>query len=129
MRTVQSLLLDARQVLHSAELSRPDWTWAEVISARLVGGPNTRRLVGDLGWREWSVRFVEVDRGVRRTLAQHGKTLETGISGVFLVRLGLHHRFGFQAELFDVMPETVGSAAEVASSFPTAAIRRFPSGT
>lgn len=109
-RTAESLLRSAQSALHDAELTRPDWTWAAIHSARLVGGPMNRRTVGVLGWDQWRANFVEVDRGVRQTLAQNGMGLEPGLSAVFLARVVVNRRFGFQVELFDVLVETIGSA-------------------
>lgn len=106
-RTAESLLRAAQRALHDAELTRPDWTWAAIHSARLVGGPMNRRTVGVLGWDQWQANFVEVDRGVRQTLAQHGLTLKAGLSAVFLARAVVNRRFGFQVELFDVLAETI----------------------
>lgn len=112
-RTVQSLLQSAQRALHEADLTRPEWTWAEIHSARLVGGPTTRRIVGDLGWHQWRVSFVEVDRGVRQTLVQHGMSFEAGMSALFLARVVVNRRFGFQVELFDVLVESIGTAPSV----------------
>lgn len=110
-RTAESLLRSAQRALHDAELTRPDWTWAAIHSARLVGGPMNRRTVGTLGWDQWRANFVEVDRGVRQTLAQHGMGLEPGLSAVFLARVVVSRRFGFQVELFDVLVETIDTSS------------------
>lgn len=110
-RTAESLLRAAQRALHDAELTRPDWTWAAIHSARLVGGPMNRRTVGVLGWDQWQVNFVEVDRGVRQTLAQRGFALQAGLSAVFLARAVVNRRFGFQVELFDVLVETIDTAS------------------
>ena len=110
-RTAESLLRAAQRALHDAELTRPDWTWAAIHSARSVGGPISRRTVGVLGWDQWQANFVEVDRGVRETLAQHGFTLQAGLSAVFLARAVVNRRFGFQVELFDVLVETIDTAS------------------
>ena len=107
--TAESLLRAAQRALHDAELTRPDWTWAAIHSARLVGGPMNRRTVGVLGWDQWQANFVEVDRGVRQTLAQHGFTLQVGLSAVFLARAVVNRKFGFQVELFDVLAESIVS--------------------
>ena len=112
-RTAESLLRAAQRALHDAELTRPDWTWAAIHSARLVGGPMNRRTVGVLGWDQWQANFVEVDRGVRQTLAQHGFTLKAGLSAVFLARAVVSRRFGFQVELFDVLVETIDMASSL----------------
>ena len=109
-RTAESMLRSAQRALHDAELTRPDWTWAAIHSARLVGGPMNRRTVGTLGWDQWQANFVEVDRGVRQTLAQHGFCLQAGLSAVFLARVAVNRRFGFQVELFDVLVETIETA-------------------
>jgi hypothetical protein len=69
--------------------------------------------VGVLSWDEWRANFVEVDRGVRQTLAQHGFTLEAGLSAVFLARVVVNRRFGFQVELFDVLVETIDTASSI----------------
>lgn len=112
-RTVETLLQSAQRALHESDLTRPEWTWAEIHSARLVCGPTTRRIVGELGWRQWRVNFVEVDRGVRQTLGQHGIGFEAGMSAVFLTRVVVSRRFGFQVELFDVLVESIGTAPSV----------------
>lgn len=105
-RTIQSLMVDAQEALNNAGLTRPEWTQADVISAKLVGNTRTR-LVGELGWRSARVRFVVVDRSLLWKLPQQGQPWRAGISGWFLLRVALHRRYGFQVEIFDVLVESL----------------------
>jgi exodeoxyribonuclease VII large subunit len=114
-RTVQSLLSDGQSALHEAELTRPDWTLADVISARVVGKVR-KRIVGELGWRSSRVDFVAVDRSLTWKLAQAGHPWRAGLSGWFLIRLTIHPRFGFQAEVLDVLVESLTTSTSVERS-------------
>ena len=109
-RTLQSLLEDARAALDDAGLAELDWTEADVVAARRT---HSGLVVGELGWRAHQVRFACVDRSVNYKLEQHGHPWQAGLSGSFAIRLVIHPRFGFQAEVYDVLPETLGSATSV----------------
>lgn len=98
-RTLRMVLDDAREALDRAGLTEPAWTMAEVRSARTT---RTDLIVGDLGQGDQSVRFAAVDRSLSYRLAQHGASWRPGLSGVFWIRLVIHPRFGFQAEIHDV---------------------------
>lgn len=111
-RTVQTLLVDAQQALASAGLSGLDWTQADIVSARTTRGGT---VVGELGWRSSRVHFACRERSVGRLLREHGARWEPGLSGLFAIRLVIHRRFGFQAEVFDVLPESLGQAANAAA--------------
>ena len=109
-RTLQSLLEDARTALDDAGLAELDWTAADVIAARWT---HSGIVVGELGWRSQRVRFACVDRSVNYKLDQHGMPWQAGLSGSFAVRLVIHPRFGFQAEVYDVVTESLGHATSV----------------
>lgn len=109
-RTLQALVEDARTALLDAGLSDLDWTLADVVSARRT---KTGLVVGELGWRARRVRFACVDRSVTTKLEQHGTPWRPGLSGSFAIRLVIHPRFGFQAEIYDVLTETLGEATSV----------------
>jgi len=109
-RTLQSLLDDARVALDDAGLAELDWTAADVVAARRT---HSGMVVGELGWRAQRVRFVCVDRSVNYKLDQHGMPWQAGLSGSFAVRLVIHPRFGFQAEVYDVLTESLGRATSV----------------
>ena len=98
-RTVQTLLEDARDALVLAGLDELEWTLAEVMSASRT---RTGIVVGDLRWRSQKLRFAAVDRSIDYRLAQHGAAWQPGLSGAFWVRLVIHRRYGFQAEIHDV---------------------------
>lgn len=104
-RTLQSLLKDARDALAHAGLTELEWTLAEVVSAERPG--KGELVVGDLGWGSERVRYACVDRSVPYRLAQHGAELEPGLRAAFDVRLVIHRRFGFQAEIHDVDVATI----------------------
>lgn len=105
-RTVESLVGDARAALNDAGLTQPEWTLADVVSARVVGAVR-KRIVGELGWGSAAIRFVVVDRSLMWKLPQAGLPWRAGLSGWFLIRLGIDPRFGFQAEVFDVLVESL----------------------
>ena len=109
-RTLQSLLEDARTALDNAGLAELDWTAADVVAARRT---HSGIVVGELGWRAQRVRFACVDRSVNYKLEQHGQPWQAGLSGSFAVRLVIHPRFGFQAEVYDVLTESLGHATSV----------------
>ncbi|MGH8945123.1 MAG: exodeoxyribonuclease VII large subunit [Acidimicrobiia bacterium] len=109
-RTVQTLLDDARTALSRAGLAELDWTKADVVSARRT---RTGLVVGELGWRSHRIRFACVDRSVNYKLEQQGASWRSGLSGTFAVRLVIHPRFGFQAEVYDVAPESLADATSV----------------
>lgn len=109
-RTLQSLLEDARTALDDAGLTELDWTAADVVAARRT---HSGIVVGELGWRAQRVRFACVDRSVTYKLEQHGMPWQAGLSGSFAVRLVIHPRFGFQAEVYDVLTESLGHATSV----------------
>lgn len=106
-RTLDSLLDDARIALIESGVSDLDWTLADVVSAR-----RTRNglVIGELGWRSRRIRFVCVDRAVNHKLDQHGTGWRAGLSGQFALRLVIHPRFGFQAEIYDLITETLQTA-------------------
>ena len=109
-RTLQSLLENARTALNDAGLAELDWTAADVVAARRT---HSGIVVGELGWRSQRVRFACVDRSVNYKLEQHGQPWQAGLSGSFAIRLVIHPRFGFQAEVYDVRTETLGQATSV----------------
>ena len=109
-RTLQSLLEGARAALDDAGLAELDWTAADVVAARRT---HSGIVVGELGWRSQRVRFACVDRSVNYKLEQHGHPWQAGLSGSFAVRLVIHPRFGFQAEVYDVLTETLEYATSV----------------
>ena len=109
-RTLQTVLEDARAALVEAGLSDLDWTMADVIAARQT---QSGRVVGELGWRSRRVRFACVERSVSHKLEQNGTPWKAGLSGCFALRLVIHPRFGFQAEVYDVLTESVGQATSV----------------
>lgn len=109
-RTLQSLLQDARTALDSAGLAELDWTAVDVVAARRT---RSGMVVGELGWRAQRVRFVCVDRSVNYKLEQHGTPWQAGMSGSFAIRLVIHPRFGFQAEVYGVLTESLGCATSV----------------
>jgi len=109
-RTLQSLLEDARTALDDAGLTELDWTAVDVVAARRT---HSGIVVGELGWRAQRVRFACVDRSVTYKLEQHGMPWQAGLSGSFAVRLVIHPRFGFQAEVYDVLTESLGHATSV----------------
>lgn len=109
-RTLRSLVEDARGALEAAGLADLDWTAADVVSARQT---RSGLVVGELGWRAHRLRFACVDRSVNHKLEQHGTGWRAGLSGDFAMRLVIHPRFGFQAEIYDVLPETLGDATSV----------------
>jgi exodeoxyribonuclease VII large subunit len=109
-RTLQALLEDARTALVEAGLSDLDWTMADVIAARRT---QSGMMVGELGWRSRRVRFACVDRSVGHKLDQNGTPWRAGLSGCFALRLVIHPRFGFQAEVYDVLTESLGQATSV----------------
>lgn len=98
-RTLQSLLEDARDALARAGLTDLDWVRAEVVAARRT---RTGLVVGELGWRSRRVRFASVNRSLHYRLAQQGASWQPGLSAVFGMRLVIHPRFGFQAEVHDI---------------------------
>lgn len=98
-RTLQSLLEDARDALVHAGLTDFDWVLAEVIAARRT---RTGLVVGELGWRSRRVRFASVNRSLHYLLAQQGASWQPGLSAIFGLRLVIHPRFGFQAEVHDI---------------------------
>lgn len=109
-RTLQSLLEDARTALDDAGLAELDWTAADVVAARRT---HSGIVVGELGWRAQRIRFACVDRSVNYKLEQHGQPWQAGLSGSFAIRLVIHPRFGFQAEVYDVLTESLGQATSV----------------
>ena len=109
-RTLQSLLEDARTALDDAGLAELDWTAADVVAARRT---HSGIVVGELGWRAQRIRFACVDRSVNYKLEQHGQPWQAGLSGSFAIRLVIHPRFGFQAEVYDVLTESLGRATSV----------------
>ncbi|MFP3881902.1 MAG: hypothetical protein ACLFRT_09470 [Actinomycetota bacterium] len=96
---LDSLVEDARDALGDAGLSAPNWTRAEVRSA---GRTRTNVVVGELGGEAETLRFAAVDRSLGYRLTQHGSSWQPGLSGVFLIRLVIDRRYGFQAEILDV---------------------------
>ncbi|MGI8515224.1 MAG: hypothetical protein ACR2NT_08775 [Acidimicrobiia bacterium] len=98
-RTLQSLVGDARDALGRAGLAELDWTLAEVVEARRT---RSGLVVGELGWRSQRVRFACVNRSLHYRLAQQGASWQPGLSCAFFIRLVIHPRFGFQAEVHDV---------------------------
>lgn len=98
-RTLDSLVEDARDALQRAGLGDLDWTQAEVLSARRT---RSGLFVGELGWESHSLRFAAVNRALGYRLTQHGMLWQPGLSGAFWIRLVIHPRFGFQAEIHDV---------------------------
>ena len=106
-RTLQSLLEHARSALDDAGLAQLDWTLADVIAARRT---SSGMVIGELGWRSQRVRFACVDRNVNHKLEQCGTSWRAGLSGSFAIRLVIHPRFGFQAEVYDVLTESLGQA-------------------
>lgn len=109
-RTLRSLLEDARTALDTAGLAEVDWTAADVVAATRT---HSGIVVGELGWRAHRVRFACVDRSVNEKLEQHGTPWQAGLSGSFAMRLVIHPRFGFQAEVYDVLTESIGHATSV----------------
>lgn len=106
-RTLAEVLATARRALLNSGASDLEWTLADVISARRT---RSGLVVGELGWRGRRVRFVCVDRAVTGRLHQHGTGWRAGLSGQFALRLVIHPRFGFQAEVYDVATETLDTA-------------------
>jgi len=98
-RTLRSLARDAGDALVTAGLTDPDWTLAEVVSAEST---QSGLVVGDLGWRAQRLRFACVDRSIPYRLVQHDASLQPGLSCVFSIRLVIHPRYGFRAEVHDV---------------------------
>jgi hypothetical protein len=82
-----------------AGLTDLDWVLAEVVAARRT---RTGLVVGELGWRSRRVRFACVNRSLHYRLAQQGASWQPGLSATFALRLVLHPRFGFQAEVHDI---------------------------
>lgn len=109
-RTLQTLIEDAQASLSDAGLTDLDWTLADVVSARRT---KTGLVVGELGWRSRRIRFACVDRSVTTKLEQHGTPWRPGLSGSFAVRLVIHPRFGFQAEVYDILTESLAEATSV----------------
>ena len=98
-RTLQTLLDEVREALVDAGLTELEWTLAEVHS---VWRTRSGLHVGDLGWDCQTIRFAAVDRSLDHRLAHHGASWEPGLFGVFWIRLVVHPRFGFQAEIHDI---------------------------
>ena len=98
-RTLRSLLEDARDALSCAGLTELDWTRAQVSAARRT---RSGLIVGDLSWFSGQVRFVCVNRSLDYRLAQRGASWQPGLTADFAIRLVLHPRFGFQAEVHDI---------------------------
>ena len=98
-RTVQSLLDDARNALAEAGLTELEWTLAEVVTASRT---HSGLVVGELGWRSRRLRFAAVNRSLHYVLAQQGAAWQPGLCGEFSVRLVIHPRYGFQAEVHDI---------------------------
>ncbi len=109
-RTLKSLLEDARTALEDAGLAELDWTTADVVAARRT---RSGLVVGELGWQARRLRFACVDRSVNHRLEQHGMPWQAGLTGSFAIRLVIHPRFGFQAEVYDVQTESLGHAGSV----------------
>lgn len=109
-RTLQEVLEDARTALDDAGLAKLDWTMADVVAARRTP---SGMVIGELGWRSQRVRFACVDRSVNHTLEQHGASWKAGLSASFAIRLVIHPRFGFQAEVYDVLPDSLAQATSV----------------
>ena len=109
-RTLRALLEDARTALDGAGLAELDWTMADVIAARRTP---SGMVIGELGWRSQRVRFACVDRSVNHKLEQHGTSWKAGLSASFAIRLVIHPRFGFQAEIYDVLTESLREASSV----------------
>lgn len=107
-RTLESLLDDARDALIRAGLSDLDWTRAQVDMARST---RSGLIVGELGWGSERIRFVTVNRSAVYRLVQHGASWEPGLVGEFWIRLVIHRRFGFQAEIHDVDVRSLGGGA------------------
>lgn len=107
-RTLDSLLDDARVALDDAGLGQLDWIAAEVLDTYRT---RSGIVIGELGWGSQRVRFACVDRSVNYHLAQHGTPWQAGLAATFAIRLVIHPRFGFQAEVYDVLLETVRVAA------------------
>lgn len=98
-RTLQSLLEDARDALSRAGLTELDWTRAQVTAARRT---RSGLIVGELSWFSQRVRFVCVNRSLDYLLAQRGVSWQPGLSAAFAIRLVIHRRHGFQAEVHDL---------------------------
>ena len=103
-RTLQSLIEDSRDALSRAGLTELDWTRAQVSAARRT---RTGLVVGDLSWFSQRVRFVCVNRSIDYQLAQHGVAWQPGLTADFAIRLVLHPRYGFQAEVHDIDVNTI----------------------
>lgn len=103
-RTVQSLVEDARDALSRAGLTELDWTRAQVSAARRT---RSGLIVGDLSWFSQRVRFVCVNRSLDYRLAQQGVSWQPGLIADFAIRLVMHPRFGFQAEVHDIDVNTI----------------------
>lgn len=103
-RTLQSLLEDSRDALSRAGLTELDWTRAQVSAARRT---RTGLVVGDLCWFSQRVRFICVNRSVDYRLAQQKLAWQSGLIADFAIRLVLHPRYGFQAEVHDIDVNTI----------------------
>lgn len=104
-RTLASVLDEAQTVLAAAGLSSLGWTWVEALAvSRTRGG----MVVGELGWRDRRVPFVCVERSLNYRLDQRGMSWQPGLSGRFALRLVIHRRHGFQAQIHDVDIESLG---------------------
>ena len=98
-RTVQSLLEDARGALSRAGLTELDWTLAQIAAARRT---RSGLMVGELRWWSQRLSFVCVNRSLDYLLAQRGASWQPGLSAAFAIRLVIHPRYGFQAEVHDL---------------------------
>lgn len=99
-RTLQSLLEDSRDALSRAGLTDLDWTRAQVLAAGRTRPEGL--IVGQLSWSSERVRFVCVNRSLDYRLEQEGVSWQPGLTADFAIRLVLHPRFGFQAEVHDI---------------------------
>lgn len=103
-RTVGGLVNEAQQALSHAGLDRLEWTWGELMSVRQT---RSGLVFGQLKSGSGRIRFVCVDRSIGYRLAQHHLGWCPGLWARWDIRIVIHPRHGFQAQIHDVDLESL----------------------